>query len=141
MLLRSCFAFKMNSRISSITSYKNHYCSFFYMLRFNGNKDAIFWKIAKITPFWVFSTHPWKKFSMLSFALNLLEKWFCFWKNIQDAESIIADFVTLRGRKCCVKFFWPIYMWCKTYECSKTNGRYSLAWLLLYRRCWCGDRN
>ena len=52
--------------MSSITLHKDH-----YKLRYGSNKDATFWKIAKNTQFWVFGTHPWKKFSRLSFALNL----------------------------------------------------------------------
>ena len=48
------FVFKTNSMISSITSCKDHYCSFFYKLRYNGNKDAVFRKIAKNTQLWAF---------------------------------------------------------------------------------------
>ena len=36
------------------------------------------------------------------------KKWICFYKNLQDAESI-ADFVTLSGQKGCVIKFGPIY--------------------------------
>ena len=36
------------------------------------------------------------------------KKWCCFWKNLQDDESI-ADFVTLRGQKYCEIKFQPIY--------------------------------
>ena len=38
------------------------------------------------------------------------KKLFCFWKNLQDAESI-ADLVTLRGKKCCVIKCQPIYIY------------------------------
>ena len=58
-----------------------------------------------------------KKFSRLSFAYNLysigifyenkVKKRFCFWENLQDTESI-ADFVTLRGKKCCAIKSQPI---------------------------------
>ena len=36
-------------------------------------------------------------------------KWFCFWKNVQDAKSTV-DFGTLRGQKCCVIKFRSIYI-------------------------------
>ena len=50
------------------------------------------------------------------------KKLFIFWKNLQDVESI-ADFVTLRGQKCCVIQFRPIYICFSTHVCIHQKGR------------------
>ena len=52
------FVFKTNGRISSVTSYKDHCCGFFYEQRYKSNNEAVFWKIGRKKKLWVCGKHP-----------------------------------------------------------------------------------
>ena len=68
----------------------------FYKLRYSGNKDAIFWKIAKKHPIWVFGTHPWKKFSRLNLALNLYSMGIFYENKVQKMIQLLDTFTGSR---------------------------------------------
>ena len=55
--LRGRFVFKTNGRISSITSYKDHWCSFYTSWVINQWKSCIL-KILKNTQLWAYCAHP-----------------------------------------------------------------------------------
>ena len=57
--------------------------------------------------------------------LPWLTRHFYFW-NVQNTFSLIADFVTLRGQKCCVIKFRPIYIFIQAVQIENMYSCYTV---------------